>query len=199
MKKKYRIVIADDEALSLMDLKEMLEEEDHEVAGMGADGVEALELTKKLRPDLVILDVKMPRLDGIQAAQMIAHSGLAPVVLLTAFGDEEMVERAKKSFVFGYVMKPVSERVLFPTIEIAVSQFERRKEMIGHVQDVEQELAARKIVDRAKGLLMKYYGISEEEAHRRMQVTSMKRGISVSEVAQRIIKEIMAKKNKSEK
>ena len=141
----------------------------------------------------------MPRLDGIQAAQMIAHSGLAPVVLLTAFGDEEMVERAKKSFVFGYVMKPVSERVLFPTIEIAVSQFERRKEMIGHVQDVEQELAARKIVDRAKGLLIKYYGISEEEAHRRMQVTSMKRGISVSEVAQRIIKEIMAKKNKSEK
>ncbi len=199
MKKKYRIVIADDEALSLMDLKEMLEEEGHEVAGMGADGVEALELTKKLRPDLVILDVKMPRLDGIQAAQMIAHSGFAPVVLLTAFGDEEMVERAKKSFVFGYVMKPVSERVLFPTIEIAVSQFERRKEMIGHVQDVEQELAARKIVDRAKGLLMKYYGISEEEAHRRMQVTSMKRGISVSEVAQRIIKEIMAKKNKSEK
>lgn len=199
MKKKYRIVIADDEALSLMDLKEMLEEEGHEVTGMGADGVEALELTKKLRPDLVILDVKMPRLDGIQAAQMIAHSGLAPVVLLTAFGDEEMVERAKKSFVFGYVMKPVSERVLFPTIEIAVSQFERRKEMIGHVQDVEQELAARKIVDRAKGLLMKYYGISEEEAHRRMQVTSMKRGISVSEVAQRIIKEIMAKKNKSEK
>lgn len=177
MKKTYRIVIADDEALAAMDLREMLEEEGHEVVGIGKDGVEALDLTKKYKPDLVILDVQMPRLDGIQAAQMIAHNNWAPVVLLTAFGDEEVIERAKKSFVFGYVMKPVNEKVLFPTIEIAVSQFEHRKEMVGHVHAVEQELAARKIVDRAKGLLMSFYGISEEEAHRRMQLTSMKRGI----------------------
>lgn len=128
MKKTYRIVIADDEALAAMDLREMLEEEGHEVVGIGKDGVEALDLTKKYKPDLVILDVQMPRLDGIQAAQMIAHNNWAPVVLLTAFGDEEVIERAKKSFVFGYVMKPVNEKVLFPTIEIAVSQFEHRKE-----------------------------------------------------------------------
>lgn len=198
MKKPYRIVIADDEALICMDLREMLEEEGHEVAGIASDGVEALELTRKLRPDLVIMDVKMPRLDGIQAAKMIAHDNLAPVVLLTAFGDEDMIERAKKSFVFGYVMKPVDEKFLFPTIEIAVSQFAHKREIISHVHDVEQELAARKIIDRAKGLLMSYYGISEEEAHRKMQVTSMKRGISVSEVAQRIIKEIMARKNKAQ-
>lgn len=196
MKKSYRIVIADDEALAAMDLREMLEEEGHEVVGIGKDGVEALDLTKKYKPDLVILDVQMPRLDGIQAAQMIAHNNWAPVVLLTAFGDEEVIERAKKSFVFGYVMKPVNEKVLFPTIEIAVRQFEHRKEMVGHVHAVEQELAARKIVDRAKGLLMSFYGISEEEAHRRMQLTSMKRGIPVSEVAQKIIKEIMARKNR---
>lgn len=196
MKKTYRIVIADDETLAAMDLREMLEEEGHEVVGIGKDGVEALDLTKKYKPDLVILDVQMPRLDGIQAAQMIAHNNWAPVVLLTAFGDEEVIERAKKSFVFGYVMKPVNEKVLFPTIEIAVSQFEHRKEMVGHVHAVEQELAARKIVDRAKGLLMSFYGISEEEAHRRMQLTSMKRGIPVSEVAQKIIKEIMARKNR---
>ncbi len=196
MKQKYRIVIADDEALTAMDLREMLEEEGHEVVGIGTDGVEALELTKKYQPDLVILDVKMPRLDGIQAAQMISHNNWAPVVLLTAFGDEEVIERAKKSFVFGYVMKPVNEKVLFPTIEIAVGQFEHRKEMLTHVHDVEQELAARKIVDRAKGLLMSYYQISEEEAHRRMQLTSMKRGIPVAEVAQKIIKEIMARKNR---
>ncbi len=198
MKKAYRIVIADDEALICMDLKEMLEDEGHEVVGVAADGVEALELTKKLRPDLVIMDVKMPRLDGIQSAKMIAHDNLAPVVLLTAFGDEDMIERAKKSFVFGYVMKPVDEKFLFPTIEIAVSQFAHKREIIGHVHEVEQELAARKIIDRAKGLLMSYYGISEEDAHRKMQVTSMKRGISVSEVAQRIIKEIMARKNKAQ-
>lgn len=197
MKQSYRIVIADDEALICMDLKEMLEEAGHEVVGIGSDGVEALELTKKLRPDLVILDVKMPRLDGIQAAKMIAHDSLAPVVLLTAFGDEDMVEKAKKSFVFGYVMKPVDEKVLFPTIEIAVGQFQHKKEMIVHVHEVEQELATRKIVDRAKGLLMDYYNISEEEAHRKMQLTSMKRGLSISEVAQKVVKEIMARKNKS--
>lgn len=197
MKQSYRIVIADDEALICMDLKEMLEEAGHEVVGIGSDGVEALDLTKKLHPDLVILDVKMPRLDGIQAAKMIAHDSLAPVVLLTAFGDEDMVEKAKKSFVFGYVMKPVDEKFLFPTIEIAVGQFQHKKEMIRHVHEVEQELATRKIVDRAKGLLMDYYNISEEEAHRKMQLTSMKRGLSISEVAQKVVKEIMARKNKS--
>ena len=97
MAEVYKIVIADDEALICMDLKEMLEEAGHEVVGVGSDGVEALELTKKLNPDLVILDVKMPRLDGIQAAKMIAHDNLAPVVLLTAFGDEDIIEKAKKS------------------------------------------------------------------------------------------------------
>lgn len=199
MKTSYRIVIADDESLICMDLREMLEEEGHEVVGIGSDGVEALELVKEKKPDLVILDVKMPRLDGIQAAKMIAHDNLAPVILLTAFGDREMVERARDSFVFGYVMKPVDEKSLFPAIEIAVGQFSHRREIVSHVREVEQELAARKIVDRAKGLLMNYYGISEEEAHRRIQVTSMKRGLPVTEVAQRIIKEIMARKNKSAK
>lgn len=199
MKTSYRIVIADDESLICMDLREMLEEEGHEVVGIGSDGVEALELVKEKKPDLVILDVKMPRLDGIQAAKMIAHDNLAPVILLTAFGDREMVERARDSFVFGYVMKPVDEKSLFPAIEIAVGQFSHRREIVSHVREVEQELAARKIIDRAKGLLMSYYGISEEEAHRRMQLTSMKRGLPVTEVAQRIIKEIMARKNKSEK
>ncbi len=194
----YRIVIADDEALICMDLKEMLEDAGHEVVGIGRDGVEALELTKKFLPDLVILDVQMPRLDGIQTAKMIAHDNIAPVVLLTAFGDEDMIERAKESFVFGYVMKPVSERVLFPAIEMAVGQYSHKKDIIMHAREVEQELAARKIIDRAKGLLMNYYGISEEEAHRKMQVTSMKRGIPVAEVAQKIIKEIMARKNKAE-
>lgn len=196
MAEKYRIVIADDEALICMDLREMLEEAGHEVVGVGSDGVEALDLVKEKKPDLVILDVKMPRLDGLQAAKMIAHDNLAPVVLLTAFGDEDMIEKAKKTMVFGYVMKPVEERTLFPAIQIAVSQYRQKRDMVDRVKDMERELAARKIVDRAKGLLMDYYHITEQDAYRRMQQTSMKRGLPIAEVAQRVVKEIMARKNK---
>lgn len=196
MAEKYRIVIADDEALICMDLREMLEEAGHEVVGVGSDGVEALDLVKEKKPDLVILDVKMPRLDGLQAAKMIAHDNLAPVVLLTAFGDEDMIEKAKKSMVFGYVMKPMEERTLFPAIQIAVSQYRQKRDMVDRVKDMERELAARKIVDRAKGLLMDYYHITEQDAYRRMQQTSMKRGLPIAEVAQRVVKEIMARKNK---
>ena len=196
MAEKYRIVIADDEALICMDLREMLEEAGHTVVGVGADGGEALDLVKEKKPDLVILDVKMPRLDGIQTAKMIAHDNAAPVVLLTAFGDEDIIEKAKKSMVFGYVMKPVDERNLFPAIQIAVSQFRQKSEIVDRVKDMEREFAARKIIDRAKGLLMDYYHISEEDAYRRMQQTSMKRGIALADVAQKIVKEIMARKNK---
>ena len=196
MSEKYRIVIADDEALICMDLREMLEEAGHEVVGIGSDGVEALNLVKEKKPDLAILDVKMPRLDGIQAARMIAHDNLAPVVLLTAFGDEDMIEKAKKSMVFGYVMKPVEEKTLFPAIQIAVSQYRQKKDMVDQVKNMERELAARKIVDRAKGLLMDYYHITEEDAYRRMQQTSMKRGITIADVAQKVVKEIMARKNR---
>ena len=196
MSEKYRIVIADDEALICMDLREMLEEAGHEVVGIGSDGVEALSLVKEKKPDLAILDVKMPRLDGIQAARMIAHDNLAPVVLLTAFGDEDMIEKAKKSMVFGYVMKPVEEKTLFPAIQIAVSQYRQKKDMVDRVKNMERELAARKIVDRAKGLLMDYYHITEEDAYRRMQQTSMKRGITIADVAQKVVKEIMARKNR---
>lgn len=196
MAEKYRIVIADDEALICMDLREMLEEAGHEVVGIGSDGVEAFDLVKEKKPDLVILDVKMPRLDGIQAARMIAHDNLAPVVLLTAFGDEDMIEKAKKSMVFGYVMKPVEEKTLFPAIQIAVSQYRQKKDMVDRVKNMERELAARKIVDRAKGLLMDYYHITEEDAYRRMQQTSMKRGITIADVAQKVVKEIMARKNR---
>lgn len=196
MAEKYRIVIADDEALICMDLREMLEEAGHTVVGVGSDGVAALDLVKEKKPDLVILDVKMPRLDGIQTAKMIAHDNAAPVVLLTAFGDEDIIEKAKKSMVFGYVMKPVDERNLFPAIQIAVSQFRQKSEIVDRVKDMEREFAARKIIDRAKGLLMDYYHISEEDAYRRMQQTSMKRGIALADVAQKIVKEIMARKNK---
>lgn len=195
---QYRIVIADDEVLSSMDLREMLEEAGHEVVGVGVDGVEALELVEKWKPDVAVLDVKMPRLDGLQAAKIIAHNQWAPVVLLTAFGDENIIKKAGESMVFGYVMKPVEEKNLFPALTIAVSQFKKRVEMVERVRQMETDIAEKKIMSRAKGLLMDCYGITENEAHRRIQVISMKRSMTLSEVSQQIIKEIMARKNKSQ-
>ena len=195
---QYRIVIADDEVLSSMDLREMLEEAGHEVVGVGVDGVEALELVEKWKPDVAVLDVKMPRLDGLQAAKIIAHNQWAPVVLLTAFGDENIIKKAGESMVFGYVMKPVEEKNLFPALTIAVSQFKKRVEMGERVRQMEADIAEKKIMSRAKGLLMDCYGITENEAHRRIQVISMKRSMTLSEVSQQIIKEIMARKNKSQ-
>ncbi len=196
MMEQYRMVIADDEVLSSMDLREMLEEAGHEVVGVGVDGVEALELVEKWKPDVAVLDVKMPRLDGLQAAKIIAHNQWAPVVLLTAFGDENIIKKAGESMVFGYVMKPVEEKNLFPALTIAVSQFKKRIEIVQHVRQMEADIAEKKIMSRAKGLLMDCYGITENEAHRRIQVISMKRSMTLSEVSQQIIKEIMARKNK---
>lgn len=198
MMEQYRIVIADDEVLSSMDLREMLEEAGHEVVGVGVDGVEALELVEKWKPDVAVLDVKMPRLDGLQAAKIIAHNQWAPVVLLTAFGDENIIKKAGESMVFGYVMKPIEEKNLFPALTIAVSQFKKRIEIVQHVRQMEANIAEKKIMSRAKGLLMDCYGITENEAHRRIQVISMKRSMTLSEVSQQIIKEIMARKNKSQ-
>ena len=198
MMEQYRIVIADDEVLSSMDLREMLEEAGHEVVGVGVDGVEALELVEKWKPDVAVLDVKMPRLDGLQAAKIIAHNQWAPVVLLTAFGDENIIKKAGESMVFGYVMKPVEEKNLFPALTIAVSQFKKRIEIVQHVRQMEADIAEKKIMSRAKGLLMDCYGITENEAHRRIQVISMKRSMTLSEVSQQIIKDIMARKNKSQ-
>ena len=198
MMEQYRIVIADEEVLSSMDLREMLEEAGHEVVGVGVDGVEALELVEKWKPDVAVLDVKMPRLDGLQAAKIIAHNQWAPVVLLTAFGDENIIKKAGESMVFGYVMKPIEEKNLFPALTIAVSQFKKRIEIVQHVRQMEADIAEKKIMSRAKGLLMDCYGITENEAHRRIQVISMKRSMTLSEVSQQIIKEIMARKNKSQ-
>ena len=161
MGEHYRIVIADDEAILCMDLKEILEEAGHQVVGVAGDGLLALELVKQKKPDLAILDVKMPKLDGLQAAKMIAHENMAPVVLLTAFGDTEIIEKAKKSNVFGYVIKPVEEKTLFPAIQIAVSQFRNKMEIADRIKNMERELASRKIIDRAKSLLMEHYEMTE--------------------------------------
>ncbi len=195
MKKKYKIVIADDEMIICMDLKEILEEAGHEVIGMAADGAEALKLVKEKKPDVAILDIQMPEIDGLQVAKLIAHDHIAPVVLLTAFGEEETIEKAKKSDVFGYVVKPAEERTLLPAIEIAVSQFQTKNEIVNKVKNMERELAARKVIERAKGLLITNYGLTEEIAYKKMQQISMKRGKPIEIIAEKIVKEILLKRN----
>lgn len=195
MKKKYKIVIADDEMIICMDLKEILEEAGHEVIGMAADGAEALKLVKEKKPDVAILDIQMPEIDGLQVAKLIAHDHIDPVVLLTAFGEEETIEKAKKSDVFGYVVKPAEERTLLPAIEIAVSQFQTKNEIVNKVKNMERELAARKVIERAKGLLMTNYGLTEEIAYKKMQQISMKRGKPIEIIAEKIVKEILLKRN----
>ncbi len=189
-----KLVIADNESIIRMDLKEILEEAGHEVVGEAVDGYKAIELTKKYRPDLVIMDIKMPELDGIAAAKVIADQKLAPVLLLTAFSQKEIVDRAKDSGVLAYLVKPVKESNLFPAMEIALSRFREIKQLEQELDDVRNSLEMRKILDRAKGILMNAYGLSEAEAYRRIQQYSMAKRKTIKEVAESIIRSALKKK-----
>ena len=182
-----RILIADNESIIRMDLKELLEEAGHEVIGEAADGLKAVELTRKLKPDLVIMDIKMPEMDGIAAAKLISNEKLAPVLLLTAYSQKEIVEKAKDSGVLAYLVKPVKESNLFPAMEIALSRFQEYLEIEQELLDLRNSLETRKILDRAKGLLMDAYNLSEQEAFRRIQQYSMAKRKSIREVAESII------------
>ena len=182
-----RILIADNESIIRMDLKELLEEAGHEVVGEAADGQKAVELTRKLKPDLVIMDIKMPEMDGIAAAKMISNEKLAPVLLLTAYSQKEIVEKAKDSGVLAYLVKPVKESNLFPAMEIALSRFKEYMEIEQELLDLRNSLETRTILDRAKGLLMDAYNLSEQEAFRRIQQYSMAKRKSIREVAEAII------------
>jgi response regulator NasT len=190
-----RILIADNESIIRMDLKELLEEAGHEVIGEAADGLKAVELTRKLKPDLVIMDIKMPEMDGIAAAKMISNEKLAPVLLLTAYSQKEIVEKAKDSGVLAYLVKPVKESNLFPAMEIALSRFKEYMEIEQELLDLRNSLETRKILDRAKGMLMDAYNLSEQEAFRRIQQYSMAKRKSIREVAEAIIEASKKKKN----
>lgn len=182
-----RIVIADNESIIRMDLKEILQEAGHTVVGEATDGLKAVELVRKHRPELVIMDIKMPEMDGITAAKIISNEKLAPVLLLTAFSQKEIVEKAKDSGVLAYLVKPVKEANLFPAIEIAMSRFQEFAELERELDDVKKSLEARKILDKAKGILMDAYNLSESEAYRRIQQYSMSKRKSIREVAEAII------------
>jgi response regulator NasT len=181
------VVIAEDEALIRLDLKEMLEEEGYEVAGEAADGAKALELAAALKPDLVILDVKMPILDGISAAEQIAAEQIAPVVILTAFSQRELVERARDAGAMAYLVKPFTKADLVPAIEIAVSRFQELSALGAEVGTLRERLEVRKVLDRAKGCLQSDFGLSEPEAFRWIQRTSMNRRVTMRAVAEAIL------------
>lgn len=183
----YRVVIGDDESIIRLDLCEMLEDAGHTVVGEAADGVEALELARKEKPDIVLLDIKMPRLDGIHAAKMICHEHIAPVLLLTAYSQQDIVDKAKDSGVLGYLVKPVSPIHLFPAMEIAISQFKRQEEAARQLWEMNERIETRKAVEKAKGYLMEIYHISEQEAYRRLQQYSMKKRRSLKLVAEAVI------------
>ncbi len=185
---KLRIVIADNESIIRMDLREMLEEAGHEVVGESFNGIKAVELTRQLRPDLVIMDIKMPEMDGITASKIIADEKLAPVILLTAFSQKDIVAKAKDSGVLAYLVKPIQESSLFPAIEIAMSRFEEIKQLESDLKDIKVSLEMRKTLDRAKGILMDAYSLSESEAYRRIQKYSMAKRKTIKEVAEAIIR-----------
>jgi response regulator NasT len=182
-----RVLVAEDEALIRLDLVEMLREEGYEVAGEAADGDEAIKLATELRPDLVILDVKMPKVDGIEAASVIAGGRISAVVILTAFSQRDLVERARDAGAMAYLVKPFAKRDLVPAIELAMSRFAEVQALENEVAGLTERLETRKVVERAKGLLMSKQGLSEPEAFKWVQRTAMDRRTTMKVVAEAVI------------
>ena len=183
--KPARILVAEDEALIRLDLVEMLTEAGYEVVAQAANGIQAIELAKEFQPDLAILDVKMPELDGISAAEQIIE--IAPVLMLTAFSQKELVERARDAGVMAYVVKPFSIEDLTPAIEIAMSRHLQMRSLRAEVADLHERLETRKVIDRAKGILMAALALSEPEAFSWIQRAAMDRRISMKAVAEAVI------------
>ena len=182
-----RVLVAEDEALIRLDLVELLTTEGYQVVGEAADGDEAVALARELRPDLVVMDVKMPRTDGITAAATIGEERIAPVVMLTAFSQRELVERARDAGAMAYVVKPFDASDVVPAIEIALARFAELRAVEAEVADLEERFASRKAVDQAKGLLQTSLGLTEPEAFRWIQKTAMDLRKSMREVADGVI------------
>jgi AmiR/NasT family two-component response regulator len=187
--KKLRILIADDESIIRLDLKEMLEERGHEVVGEAPDGSVAVDLAAKLKPDLIIMDVKMPTMDGLEAVRAINLPGhpRTPVIMVTAYSAPELVEQAVELGVFAYLVKPIKEADILPTIEVAMSRADEMNTLAQEVDDLKEALETRKVVEKAKGILIDTYGITEAEAFRRIQKLSMNSRKPIREIADAII------------
>ncbi|HEY8532445.1 MAG TPA: response regulator [Micromonospora sp.] len=185
-----RVLIAEDEALIRLDLAEMLAEEGYEVVGEASDGETAVRLAEELRPDLVILDIKMPVLDGLAAAERIAAARIAPVIILTAFSQRDLVERARAAGAMAYLVKPFQKSDLVPAIEVAISRYAELTALEAEVATLQERLETRKFVERAKGLLMTTYNMTEPQAFRWIQRTAMDHRMTMREVAERILVEV---------
>ena len=181
------MIIADDESIIRMDLREMLTNLGYLVVGEAGDGRSAVNLARELKPDVAILDIKMPDMDGIEAARILTGEKIAPVVLLTAYSQRDLVERAKEAGVVGYITKPMRESDLTPAIEVAMARFSEFRALEKEVGDLKQALETRKLVDRAKGILMDTQGLTEAEAFRRIQKMSMNKRRPMKDVAEAII------------
>ncbi|MFI9386764.1 ANTAR domain-containing response regulator [Kutzneria sp. NPDC052558] len=182
-----RVLVAEDEALIRLDLVEMLREEGYQVVGEAGDGEEAVRLAGELRPDLVILDVKMPKMDGIEAASVIAKERIAPVVILTAFSQRDLVERARDAGAMAYLVKPFAKRDLVPAVELAMSRFSELQALENEVASLTDRLETRKVIERAKGLLMSAQNMTEPEAFRWIQRTAMDRRTTMKAVAEAVV------------
>ncbi len=182
-----RVVIADDESIIRMDLKEMLNGLGYLVVGEAGDGRQAINLARELKPDLVIMDIKMPEMDGIQAARVLTEEKIAPVLLLTAYSQQELVSGAREAGVVGYIVKPFRQDELMPAIEVALSRFREFRELEKEMGDLKETLEARKVIERAKGVLMDQYGLKEADAFRRIQKLSMDTRKSMREIAEAIL------------
>ena len=184
---RTRVIVADDESIIRMDLREMLTNLGYLVIGEVGDGRSAVNLARELRPDVVIMDIKMPDMDGIDAAKVLTEERISPVLLLTAYSQQELIERAKDAGVVGYIVKPFRESDLAPAIEVAIARFAEFRALEKEVGDLKLALETRKLVDRAKGILMDSQGLTEAEAFRKIQKMSMNTRKPMKEVAEAII------------
>ena len=184
---KLNFLIADDEALIRMDVKEMLTEAGHNVIGEGASGEDAIQLARKLKPDFIIMDVKMPGMGGIAAAKTIISESIAPVLLLTAYSQTDIVEQANDAGVLAYLVKPIREEQLFPAIDVAYERFREMQELNKELDNLKSSLETRKLLDRAKGIIMDTYKLNEKDAYRKMQKYCMNKRITMKQLAESIL------------
>ncbi|WP_251440459.1 ANTAR domain-containing response regulator [Veillonella intestinalis] len=182
-----RVLIVDDESLIRMDIRDQLEAAGYEVIGEGKNGVEALAKAKSLKPDVIVMDVKMPELDGIEAARQIRHNQWGPVVLLTAYSQQDLVKKAGQSGVYGYLIKPVREDQLIPTLEMAYHRYTEEQTLKTNIEALENTLEERKLIAKATGILQNLYKISEDDAYKRLRSFSMDKHITIVETCQKII------------
>ena len=184
---RKRILLVEDESLIRLDISSILQDNGYEVVGEAGDGEKAVELAFALKPDLIIMDIKMPKLNGLKAGKIISSKLDAPIVLVTAYSQKEFVEKSKQANVVGYLVKPVSEANLLPAVEVALNQAAKMKSMQEAVTAANEQVEKRKLIEKAKGLLIKNLAVSEEEAYQRMRKFSMKHRLSMNQTAEKVI------------